>query len=135
MNTIILPTPSHRRARTVESAAQSAAFRSPHYQCEMLDDALKLVVYVPGVDAAGVEIATRGPDLTVTARKRQIVRVNWQALHLERAQRPYQLHLRLGRGLDYSALSAELRDGVLTIILPKKQAGVTDAGVSTRRVA
>jgi HSP20 family protein len=86
-----------------------------------------------GVEAAGVEIATRGPDLTVTARKRQIVRVNWQALHLERAQRPYQLHLRLGRSLDFSALEAELKDGVLTIVLPRRPAVGTDLG--GRRVA
>jgi HSP20 family protein len=121
MNTIILPTASHRRVRS-SAAAHQPAFRRPHYDCEMLSDAVKLVVYVPGVDAAGIEITTRGTDLTVSARKRQIVRVNWQALHLERAQLPYQLHLRLGRGLDYSALEAELRDGVLTILLPKRDA-------------
>jgi HSP20 family molecular chaperone IbpA len=121
MNTIILPTASHRRVRHPKSAASLQAFRHPHYECETLDDALRLTVYLPGVEAAGVEIATRGPDLTVTARKRQIVRVNWQALHLERAQRPYQLNLRLGRGLDYGALGAELKDGVLTIVLPRKQ--------------
>ena len=30
---------------------------------------MKLTVYVPGVEAAGVEIEVRGPDLVVTARK------------------------------------------------------------------
>jgi HSP20 family protein len=128
MNTIILPTASQRRVRHSESAPLSQAFRHPHYECEMRDDAVRLLVYLPGVEAAGVEIATRGPDLTVTARKRQIVRVNWQALHLERAQRPYQLHLRLGRSLDFSALEAELKDGVLTIVLPRRAAVGTDLG-------
>jgi HSP20 family molecular chaperone IbpA len=86
---------------------------------------VKLVVYVPGVAAAGIEIEARGPDLTVTARKAHYVRVNWEALHLERAQRDYQLRLRLGHGLDYAALQAELHEGVLTLSLPKHQpAGV-----------
>lgn len=120
MNTIHLPTRSHRRVRRANRPAAEAAFRRPHYQCETLDDALRLVVYLPGVDASGVEIATCGPDLTVTARKRRLVRVNWQALHLERVQRDYQLHLRLGRGLDYARLQAELREGELLIHLPKK---------------
>ena len=73
------------------------------------------------MDAAGVEITTRGPDLTVTARKTHFVRVNWQSLHLEGSQRDYQLRLRLGHGLDYAALQAEIQDGVLTLTLPKKQ--------------
>jgi len=95
-------------------------FRAPNYDCREQADALQLVVYVPGVTAAGVEIATRGPDLTVTARKAHVVRVNWQALHLERAQRDYQLRLRLGHGFDYRNLEARITDGILTIMLPKR---------------
>ena len=133
MNTIILPTASRRRVRRPEKAA-TAAFRRPHYDCETLPDAVKLVVYLPGVDAAGVEITTRGVDLTVTARKRQIVRVNWQPLHLERVQLPYQLTLRLGRGIDFGALTASLTDGALTLVLPKR-ATSPPPGVVDRRVA
>jgi HSP20 family protein len=124
MHTII-NTPSHRpRSRSVEKPL-AVHFRQPSYDCRELPDAVKLVVYVPGVAAAGIEIEARGPDLTVTARKAHYVRVNWQALHLERAQRDYQLRLRLGHGLDYAALQAELHEGVLTLSLPKRQpAGV-----------
>jgi len=115
--------------------ASAPAFRRPHYHCETLDDALRLVVFVPGVEPSGVEIATGGPDLTVTARKRRVVRVNWQALHLESVQRDYQLHLRLGRGLDYRALQAELREGELTILIPKKSVGAAAPPGADRRVA
>jgi HSP20 family molecular chaperone IbpA len=94
--------------------------RTPHYDCIDESDALKVIVFVPGVEASGVEISRRGPDLTVTARKPHFVRVNWQALHLEKAQRDYQLRLRLGNGLDYDALNAELADGRLVLTLPKK---------------
>lgn len=118
MNTIIAPLNSVRSRRP--EPAPAAAFRQPHYDCTEVDDALRLAIYVPGVEASGVEITTLGPDLTVTARKSHVVRVNWQALHLERAQRDYRLKLRLGRGLAYEALHAELRDGVLTLLVPKK---------------
>ena len=97
------------------------AIRAPHYDCRDLPSALKLVVYVPGVDAGGVEITTQGPDIFVTARKTHHVRVNWQALHLEGAQRDYQLKLRLGSGLDLEALQASVARGVLTIVLPKSR--------------
>jgi HSP20 family molecular chaperone IbpA len=100
-----------------------------------LSAALKLVIYVPGVDASGVEITTQGPDLFVTARKTRHVRANWQALHLEGAQRDYQLKLRLGVGFDYEALQASVARGVLTIVLPKKRLVAASAPLPQRQVA
>lgn len=129
MNTIINTLKSNTR-RTATAPA-SMPMRTPHYECIEDVDALKVIVFVPGVDAVGVEITRRGPDLTVTARKSHFVRVNWTALHLEKAQRDYQLRLRLGNSLDYDALNAELVDGRLVLTLPKKAALVE----RTRRVA
>ncbi|MDO8543438.1 MAG: Hsp20/alpha crystallin family protein [Opitutaceae bacterium] len=94
-------------------------FREPSYDCQEQRDAMKLVVYVPGVAASGVDIEAHGADLTVTARKPHVVRVNWQALHLETAQRDYRLRLRLGTGFNYAAMEAEISQGVLTVRLPK----------------
>ena len=102
--------------------ARSDAFRRPHYDCLEQMDALKLIVYIPGVDPAGVDLEVRGPDLIVTATKSHLLRANWRALHLEQAQRDYRLRLRLGFSLDYDALEAELREGILTITVPKKRA-------------
>jgi len=130
MQTIIPSTNSLSPVRSSAGAPASAGlFRRPHYDCQDLGEALKLTVFVPGVEAAGVEIASRGPDLTVTARKAHFVRVNFKALHLENSQRDYQLRLRLGRGLDYATLQAEIGGGVLSITLPKKQFAAD--GVST----
>jgi HSP20 family protein len=130
MQTIVPSTNSLRPGRSsAEAPASAGLFRKPHYDFQDLGDALKLTVFVPGVEAAGVEIASRGPDLTVTARKAHFVRVNFKALHLENSQRDYQLRLRLGRGLDYATLQAEIGGGVLTITLPKKQFAAD--GVST----
>jgi HSP20 family protein len=120
MHTIINTLKSN--ARRTATVPASMPVRTPHYECIEDGDALKVIVFVPGVDAAGVEITRRGPDLTVSARKSHFVRVNWQALHLEKAQRDYQLRLRLGNGLDYDALNAELLDGRLFLTLPKKSA-------------
>ena len=100
-------------------AATRPEHRTPPYDCADLPQVLRLTVYVPGVDANGVDITTRGPDLVVTARKAHHVRANWQALHLETAQRDYRLSLRLGHGFDYENLQASISRGVLTIVLPK----------------
>ena len=129
MHTIINTLNSNARRTT--SAPASMPVRTPHYDCVQESDALKVIIFVPGVEASGVEITRRGPDLTVTARKSHYVRANWQALHLEGVQRDYQLRLRLGNGLDYDALNAELIDGRLTLSIPKRLA----AEARNRRVA
>lgn len=120
MHTIIHPLSPARGSSFPDAPASPVSFRKPTYDCQDHRDAVKLTVYVPGVDAAGVEIEARAPDITVTARKSHFVRVNWQALHLETAQRDYQLRLRLGHGVDYSALQAEIHHGVLELTLPKR---------------
>ncbi|MGA2018141.1 MAG: Hsp20/alpha crystallin family protein [Opitutaceae bacterium] len=101
--------------------AFKAALRQPSYDCRELPDAVNIVVYVPGVEPSGLEIEASGPDLVVTAHKTRFVRVNWQALHLEGSQRDYRLRLRLGLGFDFARTQADIRDGVLTLSVPKRQ--------------
>lgn len=119
MNSTINTVSTHSRL-PAPSRASLDAFRQPAYDCQEHADVMKLTVYVPGVDASGVEIEGRGADLTVTAKKARFVRVNFSALHLESAQRDYRLRLRLGAGFDYAAMQAEISHGVLTITLPKR---------------
>ncbi len=133
MHTIIHPLSPARSRSLPEVPAVQANIRVPSYDCRDHPDNVKLTVYVPGVEAAGVEIEARGPDLIVTARKVHFVRVNWQALHLESAQRDYQLRLRLGHGLEYAALHAEIYQGVLTVTLPKRLPA--EDSLRTRHVA
>src|SRR5262245_21356508 len=107
MNTNINTLPANRRSQA-PALASVDAFRQPAYDCQEHGDTVKLVVYVPGVDASGVEIEGRGADLTVTAKKARFVRVNFNALHLENAQRDYRLRLRLGAGFDFAGMQAEI---------------------------
>lgn len=118
MHTIIRSIPAKRPGLPF---ASTDGYRRPNYDCREHANALNLVVYVPGVDPWGVEVEARGPDLIITARKRRVVaRANWRALYLEGAQRDYQLRLRLGHGLDYDALQAELHNSMLHVMIPKK---------------
>ena len=133
MHTIIHTKNSHGRNHSAEPAP--AAFRQPVYDCQGESDALKLVVYVPGVDSHGVCIEAQGPDLVVTARKQRFVRVNWQSLNLEGSQRDYRLRLRLGRSFAYEAMQAAISNGVLTVTLPKRRGDSAGATAHLRRVA
>ena len=134
MHTIIHPMAPSTRSQATEPTSP-VAFRQPNYDYVEHPDTITLVVYVPGVDAAGVEIEARGSDLTVTAKKNHVVRVNWQSLHLETAQRDYQLRLRLGSGFDYTSMQAEIHDGVLRVTLPKRLSATGRDASPQRRVA
>ena len=68
MHTIIRSTPA---TRPNPALASTDAFRRPNYDCREHANALKLVIYVPGVDPAAIEVEARGPDLIVTAQKRR----------------------------------------------------------------
>ena len=120
MHTIIQPVPRSATASR-SSSARNGQHRIPLYDCEDQGDRLKIAVYLPGVDAAGVTIEAHGSDLVVTGCKARFVRVNWQSLHLEGSQKDYRLRLRLGRGYAYPAMHAEIHQGVLTIVLPKAE--------------
>ena len=136
MNSNLIHTlPSNRRMAPapVAPAASADSFRQPAYDSQDTPGSMKLTVYVPGVDAAGVEIEGHGADLTVTALKHHFVRTNFGAQHLERAQRDYRLRLRLGARLDFAHMQAEIADGVLTITVPKRS--LRAERVHLRRVA
>ena len=133
MHTSIDPRKPVRRIRSAEPAP--SAFRKPTYDCQAHGDVMKLVVFVPGVDASGVSIEAKGADLMITARKTRFVRVNFPSLHLEGSQRDYRLRLRLGRGFAYEAMQAEMHDGVLVVSLPRRQGDMAGAPPRMRRSA
>lgn len=132
MKSTMIPTLPHE-GRGLAFADATETFRQPAYDCQEHRDGMKLTVYVPGVDGHGVEIEGRGADLTVTARRVHVLRVNFNALHLEAAQRDYRLKLRLGTGFDFARMSAEITGGILTVTLPKR--APAHAGAALRRVA
>ena len=133
MHTIINPKNSDRRVRGAELA--ETGFRKPVYDTQSQGDCMKLVVYVPGVDAAGVSIEASGADLTVTARKTRFVRVNFTSLNLEGSQHDYRLRLRLGRAFAYEAMRAEMHDGVLVVRLPRRTGDMAGHAPRFQRVA
>jgi HSP20 family protein len=113
-------------SRRPSPSATTQSLRRPNFDCRDLPAELRLVIYIPGTDASGVEIEARGPDLTVTARKTHFIRQNWTALHLEAAQKDYRLKLRLGHGFDYPAMQAEISEGILTLTIPKRAVAARD---------
>jgi len=132
MHTIINSILSQASTRSSEVKI-SESLRQPNYECQDQGNAMKLEVFVQGVSADGVDIEAQGPDLLITARKSHYIRVNWSSLHLEGAQRDYQLRLRLGLIFDYSAMRAEIHNGILSVTVPKRN--VVGCNLPLQRVA
>ena len=76
----------------------------------------------PASTRPAIDLECKGPDLIVTAPRPTPVRVNWRALHLEGAQRDYQLRLRLGFSLAYDALRPSCTTGCSPSPFPSKTA-------------
>ena len=129
MPTTLIP-PLSRLRSDVDAAPR---VRHPHFECTDLAQEVRIDVFVPGVDAGDIEITSVGPDLIVRARKPHPVRINFAALHLEAAQRDYELKLRLGLHLSFDSLAADFRAGVLSIRVPKNFSAVSR--INTRKVA
>jgi len=135
MHTIIHALDLRPPRETANDSVGLETYRQPNYDCQDQAAMMQLIIYVPGVEADGVEIEAQGTDLTITAKKAQVVRANWRALHLERAQRPYRLRLRLGTSFDYAAMHAEIAEGVLTVTLPKRVRHETRPAAAPKRMA
>jgi HSP20 family molecular chaperone IbpA len=76
---------------------------------------IEAIVYLPGVEARGVELLIARQEVVVTARKLHPVRQNWIALSLENCARDYHLRIKTPRRLSAENVNAEFDNGVLRI--------------------
>lgn len=85
-------------------------------------DAFILVADMPGVDKRGLTVRLDGTDLTVTGE----CTVDYPAgeeLYRESAQRSYRRTFEIAPEIDSARISARVSEGVLTLTLPKAEAG------------
>jgi HSP20 family protein len=73
---------------------------------------------LPGIDADSMEILAENNTLTVRAERRNDAPEGAQYLLAERPSGTYSRQIVLGDGLDVDAISADYRDGVLTLTIP-----------------
>ena len=98
------------------------AFGQPRYHFNEQADTLRLVVHIPGVDPAGIDLEVNAPDLTITAARMHSEPHRRRQTPPAEPARDYQLRLRLGFNLAYEALRAELHGSMLTVTIPKQAA-------------
>jgi HSP20 family protein len=106
-----------------QAPAQTAPRRTliPRYDVEETADAFTVTALVPGVNSSDVETNLDRETLTVFARRTWTPPEGWTAVYRETPQADYRLVLELDRRVDREAVRAELKQGVLTLTLPKAE--------------
>lgn len=84
------------------------------------EDGYVLEAEMPGVTKEGLEITLEGNTLTFTGRRQHEV-VSGTVLYQESAQTDYRRVFELDPTIDTNKISAEMRQGILTLMLPKAE--------------
>jgi len=77
---------------------------------------------LPGVEPGSIDIDMDGATVTIRAERTPSVDEDTQWLTRERAVGTFARQLTLGRGLATDQISADYRDGVLTLTIPVAEA-------------
>jgi HSP20 family protein len=84
-------------------------------------DALNVVLEMPGVEKSNVEVGIEDGVLKVEGRLDFSKYQGLQPLYTEYNIGHYSRSFRLSSKIDQSKIAAELKDGVLSLVLPKAQ--------------
>ena len=85
------------------------------------ESALTVVLEVPGVDKSAVDISIKDDVLTVSGRIDFSKYEGLQPIYTEYNIGNYRRSFALSNKIDQDKISAEMQDGVLTLILPKAE--------------
>ena len=91
-------------------------------------DAYVLTAEIPGMDRDDIDIQTGEGHLTLSGARQERAMACEQFHRLERGHGSFQRTFQLPLPIDAAAVTADLKDGVLTVRIPKL------AGTSTRRI-
>jgi HSP20 family protein len=113
-----------QQKREVESKDEStmpARLFQPHTDIFETSEALTLVLEMPGVGKGSVEVKVENDVLEVEGRVDFSKYDGLQPLYTEYNVGHYARSFRLSSKIEQDGISAELKDGVMTLVLPKAE--------------
>ena len=113
-----------QQKREVESKDEStmpARLFQPQTDIFETSEALTLVLEMPGVDKGSVEVKVENDVLNIDGRVDFSKYDRLQPLYTEYNVGHYARSFRLSSKIEQEGISAELKDGVMTLVLPKAE--------------
>lgn len=105
-----------------DGACETAAAQRPAYNVRETDAEYRVTVQLPGVAKDGLEVTAENDQVRITGKRAWTQPTGWTAVHRETADAGYELVLTHENEIDAEKIVAELRDGVLSVTLPKQEA-------------
>jgi len=84
-------------------------------------DALKVILEMPGVDKDGIEVRVENDVLTIDGQVDFTKYQELQPVYTEYNIGNYARSFELSSKIDQERITADLRDGVITLVLPKAE--------------
>ncbi len=112
--------PKEKVERREESTHSGAYFR-PAVDILEAKDELVLLADMPGVPADAVDVHLEGDQLTIEGRVRAEDYDGLKPLHVEYGVGGFYRSFTLGEEIDRASIKAQVKNGVLTLRLPKAE--------------
>jgi HSP20 family protein len=110
-----------REVESKEESTMPARLFLPQTDIFETSEALTLVLEMPGVDKGSVEVKVENDVLNIEGRVDFSKYDGLQPLYTEYNVGHYARSFRLSSKIEQEGISAELRDGVMTLVLPKAE--------------
>jgi len=110
--------PVREKQSTREQGTHQGPYFEPAVDIFETEDALTLLADMPGVDPESIETDLRENLLTISGRVTP-TEPKWKVAYGEYQVGHFIRQFRLGQQIDQLKISAQFRDGVLTLTLPK----------------
>jgi len=110
-----------REVETKEESTMPARLFQPQTDIFETSEALTLVLEMPGVDKGSVEVKVENDVLNIEGRVDFSKYEGLQPLYTEYNVGHYARSFRLSSKIEQEGISAELKDGVMTLVLPKAE--------------
>jgi HSP20 family molecular chaperone IbpA len=94
----------------------------PAYRLNATADAWNLTVQLPGVTKEGLELSAEEGFITIRGRRSWQKPEGWTSLYRETADATFALTLEHDNQVNVDRIQADLKDGVLSVTLPKAEA-------------
>ena len=102
--------------------AQSTEARvKPAFNVREDEHGYDVTVQLPGVARDGLEITAQGDELTIVGRRAWTPPAGWTVLYRETPRADFELTLTHEGDVDADKSTAELKEGVLHLLLPKAE--------------